>query len=197
MADSPHAGRDRLRTAATVLALTPPGPESLSGLLADAPTPPDRLIVVTVGDPPGAWPAALDAQPSLRGVPVAYVDVRTPTATTDVDGDGPQPVATVPSPADLGSLGTALTELLGAHDDRAAVVLSSLSDMLGYVDRELLFKFVFTLGERVRGGDTVAYYHLDPGETDEELRTLFAHCSEAVLTESPDGIVVENGRFEA
>lgn len=184
--------------AATVLALTPGDPESLAGLMADAPRLPDRVVVVTVGEPPAAWPAALEAHPSLADRSVAYVDVRTPTGSVEADDAAPRPVATVSSPADLGSLGAALADLLGAHDDeRVALVLSSLSDMLGYVDRELLFKFVFTLGERVRGADAVAYYHLDPVASDEELRTLFAHCSEAVLTDSEDGLVVEDGRFEA
>jgi hypothetical protein len=184
-----------LRTASTVLAQTPADPESLSGLLVDVPTSPDRVIVVTVGESPAAWTGPLQAH--LADRPVAYVDVRTPNGAAETDDTGPPPVATVSSPADLGSLGTALTDLLGAHeDDQVALVLSSLSDMLGYVDRELLFKFVFTLGERVRNTDAVAFYHLDPDAGDEELRTLFAHCSEAVLTETDDGLVVEDGRFD-
>jgi len=157
----------------------------------------DRLVVVTVSESTGAWHTRLED----AAVPVEYVDVRTlvrSTSAADGDTDTPRPAATVSSPADLGSLGTALVDILSEHsEERIGLCLCSLTDMLQFIDREFLFKFLFTFSKRMRSLDGVAFYHADTEMCGEELETLFAHCAEAVLTVTSEGMTVEAGRYGA
>jgi hypothetical protein len=157
----------------------------------------DRLVVVTVGESTSAWHARL----ADAAVPVEYVDVRTlarSTSAADGDADAPRPAATVSSPADLGSLGTALLDILSEHDDeRIGLCLYSLTEMLQFVDREFLFKFLFTFSKRLRSVDAVAFYHAETEVCGDELETLFSHCVEAVLTVTGEEPTVEAGRYGA
>jgi len=174
-----------LANASTVLVLAPPvedDPAARADLLASAD--PDRLIVVPVGSTPAAWGDVFE-HPALSATQVSYVDVKTAVSTAaDAATDGPEAVATISSPADLATLGSVLNDGL-AHavetDECVCMSLDSVSDMLGFVDREFLFRFLHTLGARVHRVDGVAYYHLD-ADADEELRSLFVQICDAVVT---------------
>jgi hypothetical protein len=178
------------------------GIDTCLDLLANTAEPLDRLFVVTVGETPTAWQQRLEATPVLAQTPVSYIDVKTLVRSTSADGDTTDlssPVTTISSPADLGSLGTALTKLMSradAENERVGLCLYSITDMLEFVDREFLFKFLFTIGARVRQSDAIAFYHLDNDAPDDELRTLFAHSSDTVVTLEDDSLTVSPGQFD-
>lgn len=210
--EKPLPGGSTLERAASVLVLSPGtvGVETCVGLLApdadggelEVPTGPpfDRVVVVTVGQSLGTWQSQFEARPSLSGVPTDYVDVRTLVRSTadESDDDAPTPAVTVSSPADLGSLGDGLNDLLSSHGDgRVGVCLYSVTDMLQFVDRELLFKFLFTLSKRLSGTSGVVLYHVDTDISTDELETLFSHCAEAVVAVSSAGARVGPGRYGA
>lgn len=160
----------------------------------------DRVVVVSVSESLGTWQSQFDGNPSLSGVPIDYVDVRTLVRSTDDgdDGDAPMPAVTVSSPADLGSLGTALNDLLSTHgSERIGLCLYSITDMLQFVDREFLFKFLFTLSKRLGSTNAVAFYHVDTETANEELETLFSHCAEISVSVTDEETTVEPGRYGA
>lgn len=192
---------DVLTDAGTVLVLASRvedvGAEACVDLLANAPAL-DRLLVVAVGSRPAAWHRRVEARPSLSNAAVEYVDVRTVvrSSSADADADAPDPVATVSSPADLGTLGTVITDRLAAAEDRGERVglcLHSISDMLEFVDREFLFRFVHAIGARARQSDAVAAYHLDNDAPDDELTALFAQVCDAVVSVEAGELTVTSG----
>lgn len=178
------------------------GADACLDLLARETNPPDRLVVVSVGDTPSAWEQRIERRTALADLPVSYIDVKTmarsaTTAETNGAG-GPVPAATVPSPADLGSLGRALNEIFvdaARERERIGLCLSSITEMLQFVDRDFLFRFLHTLGSRVRQSDAVGYYHLDNDSRDDELETLFAHLTDAVVAIDERGMTVSPGYY--
>ena len=185
--------------AAAVLVLSPRdvGAEACADLLARTPGGLDRLLIVAISDDPAAWQARLDDRPALDETAVSHVDVRT-LRHGDGDDDGPTPVETVRSPADLNALGTAINDVLSdaaAAGERVGLCVYSISEMLAFVDRELVFKLLHTVGARLRREDHVAYFHLDGDTGDEELETLFSHLSDAVVSIDDNGMTVSPGYY--
>ncbi|MUV90819.1 hypothetical protein GJ629_13670 [Halapricum sp. CBA1109] len=183
--------------AAAVLVLSPRdvGAKACADLLERTPGGLDRLLIVAISDDPAAWETRLDDRPALDGTAVSYVDVRT---LRHGDDDGPTPVETVRSPADLNALGTAINDVLSdaaAAGERVGLCVYSISEMLAFVDRELVFKLLHTVGARLRREDHVAYFHLDGDTGDEELETLFSHLSDAVVSIDDHGMTVSPGYY--
>lgn len=177
------------------------GADACADLLANSERALDRIVVVAVGQSPRAWQNRLDRHPALSAAAVSYVDVKTLVRSSAAAESEPEPItpaATVSSPADLGSLGAALNDLLAeaaAAGEQVGLCLHSITDMLQFVDREFLFKFLHTLGERVRQVGGIAYYHLDNGSPDDKLETLFAHLSDAVVSIDGTGMSVSSGHY--
>ncbi len=195
-----------LRGASNVLVLAPSvadaGIDACTNLLVDATDRVDRLLVVTVGTHPSVWHDRLTERSAGPLAPVSYVDVKTlvrSTSTAASDGtDVPSPVATVSSPADLLTLGKSVNSLLGdaaADGDRVALCIHSISEMLQFVDREFLFKFLHAVSARVRSVDGVAFYHLDNDAPDEELQIMFAHLCDTVATFEGEQMDVSAGYY--
>jgi len=195
-----------LRDASNVLVLAPSvadaGLDACSNLLVDATDRIDRLVVVTVGTRPSAWHERLTDRSAGPLVPVSYVDVKTLVRSTSAaageGADVPAPVATISSPADLLTLGKSINALLSdaADDgDRVALCIHSISEMLQFVDREFLFKFLHAVSARVRSVDGVGFYHLDNEAPDEELRIMFAHLCDTVATFEGEQMNVSAGYY--
>lgn len=192
-----------LDNASNVLVLAPRvddvGVDTCLDLLADVPKQLDRLLIVTIEQTPAFWKQRLDDDTALADLPVNYINVKTLVRPSNDDGqDVPSAVTTVSSPADLASLGTAVTKLMSRADDeneRVGLCIYSVSDMLEFVDREFLFKFLFTIGGRIRQSDSVALYHLDNEAPDDELITLFSHVSDTVVSLEDDDLTVSPGQY--
>jgi hypothetical protein len=194
-----------LRAASNVLVLAPSvaggGIDACANLLLDATDRIDRLAIVSVGDPPAAWHSRLTERATGPLPPVSYIDVKTlvrSTASDDGDADVPAPVATVSSPADLLTLGKSINSLLSeaAEDgDRVGLCIHSITEMLQFVDREFLFKFLHAVSARVRSVDGVAFYHLDNEAPDDELRIMFAHLCDTVATFEGEQMDVSAGYY--
>lgn len=195
-----------LRDASNVLVLAPSvadaGLDACTNLLVDATERVDRLAIVAVGSQPAAWHDRLADRSAGPLPPISYVDVKTlvrSTAATDAGGsDVPVPVATISSPADLLTLGKSINSLLrdaAADGDRVALCIHSLSEMLQFVDREFLFKFLHAVSARVRSVDGVAFYHLDNDAPDEELQIMFAHLCDTVATFEGERMDVSAGYY--
>lgn len=199
------AGGD-LAGATNTLVLAPSvdeaGVDACANLLVEAAESVDRLAVVAVGQTPDQWHRRLTDRLDGELPPISYIDVKTLVRSTSTetarDGDVPAPVATVSSPADLVTLGKAINSLLGdaAEDgDRVGLCLYSITEMLQFVDREFLFKFLHAVTARVRSLDGVGLYHLDNEAPDEELQIMFAHLCDTVATFDGEGVSVSAGYY--
>lgn len=206
MANVSDESTGSLRDASNTLVLAPSigdaGVEACSNLLLDAADRVDRLTIVTVGQSPRQWHDRLTMGQAGSLPPVSYIDVKTLVRSTSAEvGDGadaPTPVATVSSPADLLTLGTEINTLLSeaAEDgERIALCIHSISEMLQFVDREFLFKFLHAVSARVRSVDGVGFYHLDNEMPDDELRIMFAHLCDTVATFEGEGMNVSAGYY--
>jgi hypothetical protein len=194
-----------LRAASNVLVLAPGvaggGIDACTNLLLDATDRVDRLAIVAVGDSPAAWHSRLTDRASGLLPPISYIDVKTLVRSTEADtggGDVPVPVATVSSPADLLTLGKSINSLLSdasLDGDRVGLCVHSISEMLQFVDREFLFKFLHAVSARVRSVDGVAFYHLDNEAPDEELQIMFAHLCDTVATFEGEQMDVSAGYY--
>ena len=195
-----------LRDASNVLVLAPnvadAGIDACTDLLLDATDRVDRLVVVAVGTRPSEWHGRLTDGAVGSLAPVRYVDVRTLVRSTSAEehsgDDVPVPVATISSPADLLTLGRSINSLLSdaADDgDRVALCVHSISEMLQFVDREFLFKFLHAVSARVRSVGGVAFYHLDNDAPDEELRIMFSHLCDTVATFEGEQMEVSAGYY--
>jgi hypothetical protein len=86
-----------------------------------------------------------------------------------------------------------LTEISGeaGSGPRIVVCFDSLTALLDHTDLERAFRFLHVATGRVRSGDALGYYHIDPEKHDAEtlatLRTLF----DGVLDDGEDGWAVE------
>lgn len=195
-----------LREASNVLVLAPSigdsGIDACTNLLLDATDRIDRLALVTVGSTPSAWHDRLADRASGPLPPVSYIDVKTLARSADTveasSSDVPAPVATISSPADLLTLGKSVNSLLSdaAEDgERVGLCIHSISEMLQFVDREFLFKFLHAVSARVRSVDGVAFYHLDNQSPEEELQIMFAHLCETIATFEGEQMDVSAGYY--
>lgn len=193
-----------LRNASTVLVQNP-GVEDIDDSacmtsLLDPELGIDRAVIVTVAQSPSEWDRELARQATGPLPPVEYVDVQTlsRSASASDSADAPTPVATVPSPADLVTLGETIHELLNdaAEDgDRIGLSINSVLDMLQFVDREFLFKFLHLVGDRLRSVDAIGFYHLD-NTVPEQLRVTLAHLCDTIVEFDGEKIDVANGYYE-
>jgi hypothetical protein len=81
----------------------------------------------------------------------------------------------VSDPGDLASLGEAIGEQLSRWADRDArpvVCFQSLTALLDRVDLRRLFRFLYTLGHRLKAAGAVSHFHLDPAVDDRTIHTL-------------------------
>jgi hypothetical protein len=184
--------------AGAVLVVSPRdvGTEAMADLLEKTPGGLDRILVVTITDGPGQWQPRLEGRSGLADATVGYIDIQT---LDDAGGDdGPMPLTTVKSPANLNALGTAINDALSdaaTTGDRVGLCVYSISDMLSYVDEQLVFKLLHTVGARLRRDDHVAYFHLDAETTDEQRETLFSHLSDTVVSIDDSGMTVSPGYY--
>ncbi|MCU4718356.1 DUF7504 family protein [Halapricum hydrolyticum] len=194
-----------LDTVSNVLVLAPrldgAGADACASLLVDGGDALDRLVVVAVGQTPTEWHSRLTQHVTGTLPEIDYIDVKTltrSTATSTETVDAPAPVATISSPADLVSLGTAINDRLSAaaeQGEHVGLCLHSITDMLQFVDRESVFKFLHAVSARVRNVDAVAYYDLDNDAPDEKLETMFAHLCDTVVSVEGGEMSVSAGYY--
>ncbi|MEF8882558.1 MAG: hypothetical protein V5A34_08565 [Halapricum sp.] len=198
------SGLAELRNASTVLIQNPgiedAGDSGCMTSLLDPELGIDRAVIVTVALSPSEWERRLARQATGQLPPVDYIDVQTlsGSASASDSADAPTPVATVPSPADLVTLGETIHELLNdaAEDgDRIGLSIHSVLDMLQFVDREFLFKFLHLVGDRLRNVDAIGFYHLD-STVPEQLRVTLAHLCDTIVECDGEKIDISDGYYE-
>ena len=169
----------------------------------------------------GWWNANVAESPALGGIVSVGQTAKEIGADPGPPGQSPETVlddvwtvTAVEDPADLTGVGIEMSRLLsklseaasesetesevlseisGEADDgpRIVVCFDSLSALLRHADMERTFRFLHVATGRVRSGDALGYYHLDPERHDAEtlatLKTLF----DAVLDDGDDGWTVE------
>ena len=101
------------------------------------------------------------------------------------------------NPGDLTGLGVRLSgalERCAASDGESTLCFDSLTVVLQYADRQVVFQFLHTLAGLVRRAGTQAHFHLDPTAVDEQtvatLKTLF----DTVVAVDDDGDVTVRAR---
>jgi hypothetical protein len=185
-----NTGADALGAASSVLVTTPDvrdAPVSAChGLLSNSGGDVDRVVGVAVCRSATDWLDAWERAGDGAATELTCVDVESSTRSAAASaGGGGRPAATVrsvPDATDLETLGDTLTDLLTAADEeRVAVCLHSLSDLLGQVDQRSAFKFVTTLSELARAHDGVAYVHLDSRAADARTVDVFSTAVDAVV----------------
>ncbi|MDS0295845.1 DUF7504 family protein [Halogeometricum luteum] len=164
---------------------------------------PVNLFGVCFSRPPARWyddwVAALDGPPANAAV------VTTPDQATDELPDGVA-VETVPTPADLTSIGMRATRYTGswADDSNAEIIVSvdSLDALLRHVSLKALYRFLHvlvgrldTLGFDERGAESAdgprlgarGLFFLDPSTQEETTVTTLESLFHGVLSYEGDG----------
>lgn len=163
---------------------------------------PDRtatdFLSVSVVDASSASPdAVLDRARTADAARLATVFVGdgAPEAATHVRRRQDQLETTiraesVPNPADLTSVGIAVSDVLGRWGEGAGAVgacVHSLPAVLAHVETDRAFRFFHILTGRFRSCDAVAHVHADPTALDARTIATFAQLFDAAIRETADG----------
>lgn len=183
--------RGTLDRASSLLVLAPEVRDATVGafatLLATTDRPIDHVVPVTVGRSPMQWLVEWENRVASQPRRVTCVDVEDlvrSTAAPTSSADRTIQVRSVPDVTDLAHLGTAITDVVrdaAAADERAAVCVHSLTDLLQHADEQRVFNFVVTLADRAARNDAVVYFHLDSDGYDQETIDKFAATCDAVV----------------
>jgi hypothetical protein len=172
------AGGDRPDLLFVALGRTPT--EQLRRWRADAAVSPRSLSVLSVGSPSGG----------NHGESIAGEGIECPLTVKRV-GD----------PSDLTRVGITVSRLLGEigddagrdgesrddRDSRPVVCVDSLSEMLQYVERGRLFRFLHLLKNRIENAGATGHYHMDPAAHEREVVAVFESLFDVVVTVEEDG----------
>lgn len=156
-------------------------------LLTAADRPIDHVVPVTVGRSPMQWLVEWESRVASGPRRVTAVDVKDlarSTASPASGADRTIQVRSVPDVTDLAHLGTTITDVLrdaAAADERAAVCVHSLTDLLQHADEQRVFNFVVTLADRAARNDAVVYFHLDGDSVGQETVDTLATACDAVV----------------
>lgn len=170
--------REHVDTATTTLVCVPSmGTESRCADLLAAAGDDSTVLWVSFTRPPSACVEAYragydtDAELSVIAVGDTAPADATPASVT---------VETVSTPDDLTGLGITLSQALSAHDD-VVVCFDSLTVLLQYVDTEVAFRFIHTMGRYFAAADATVHAHLDPGAVDDRAVNSLASLFDGVL----------------
>ncbi|SNZ12233.1 hypothetical protein SAMN06269185_1563 [Natronoarchaeum philippinense] len=112
-----------------------------------------------------------------------------------------EPVATdiVEDPADLKGLGTSVSQFCEAWADSGHLMVlcfDSLSELLDHRDPQVVFQFLHTLLERLSSVDTVAHFHLDPAQFDDQTVATFGSLFDEVIDPETATDLVDESALE-
>jgi hypothetical protein len=97
-------------------------------------------------------------------------------------------IRTVSGAGDLTELGIAITRSLdGFEGSRPAVCLDSLTLLLQYVETEVAFRFIHTMGRYFAAADATVHAHLDPGAVDDRAVNSLVSLFDGVLVHESVG----------
>lgn len=149
----------------------------------------DSILGVSVVQSPSDRSRAWTEHGSLESFDVEFVDVDSNTRAASA-AEQPQPtrhVTTVSDPTDLATLGRTIHDRLAAADGQTSMCFHSMTDVLGFVERERALELLHILAEAVNAADAHAHYHLDIDAHDQETVDLFGTVTDRVIELGRDG----------
>jgi hypothetical protein len=98
-------------------------------------------------------------------------------------------VTRVGDPSDLTRLGITVSRLLAESDGEEPPVacVHSLTELLQYVDRRRLFRFLHLLKNRIDSVEANAHYHMDPSAHDPQVVSVFESLFDVVVRVEENG----------
>jgi len=90
-------------------------------------------------------------------------------------------------PSDLTGQGITIEEALSPG---TAVCVDSLGALLQYADREQVFQFIHTLGERCAESSAAMHFHLDPAAVDDRTVAAVSLLMDAVVDVESEAVTV-------
>ncbi|PSQ17552.1 hypothetical protein BRD00_07580 [Halobacteriales archaeon QS_8_69_26] len=93
------------------------------------------------------------------------------------------------SPTDITGLGINIQRALTQDRTRTVVCFDDLTNLLMYVDDQIVFRFIRALGGNILAADGTIHYHLDPSAHDRQVRNTFRTAVDAVVEIDDDGEV--------
>lgn len=157
------------------LLITGPSTVTTEGLLdAVAPDDGERTVLITMNTGPKTIVKELERRGADRDQ-IGIIDCT--NAETDVEG---VPVRRLNSPGDLTGISLEFAKLLGQNDGesvRARVGVASVSTALMYTELRTMFRFLHVFTARIRSGEMLGVFSLDPTMHDEKayntIRAVF------------------------
>lgn len=152
-------------------------------LLADGAERDERGVVVTTTDSAPRVRDRMNRRLAGTDAPVDVVDcVSKHQGITTVEG-----VTYASAPDDLTGVGIALSEHLDPDGDRATrTLLSSLSPLLVYSNRQTVFRFMHVFTTRVENASALGVHLLEEGVHDEEVAGTFDQLFDGVVRTRAD-----------
>lgn len=136
---------------------------------------PTRVCIVTAGGDPVSLIPTYDGS---EGPPV------------------PTTIETVSDPADLTTLGIAITKCIrgAGTDGQMAACVRSITGLLQYVELDRAYQFLDVLTSSVSGIDGRFHFHVDPEAHDERTMNTITGLFDAVVETNDDGEAVVRTR---
>ena len=131
-----------------------------------------------------AEPAGLvaDWHEHVGDLPAEFAVVVVGGPGEEIRSPGGVAIRTVSEAGDLTELGIAITRSLDGFEGAGpAVCLDSLTVLLQYVDTEVAFRFIHTMGRYFAAADATVHAHLDPGAVDDRAVNSLASLFDGVL----------------
>ncbi|WP_135852667.1 DUF7504 family protein [Halorussus salinus] len=147
----------------------------------------ENLLVLTFQDPE-RWLARLDRH--YDGLPNKVTIVAMDETTRTPAGYGDDVSVTTVKPADLTSVGMAVTDCItdwADSDAETVVCFDSVTDFLQYADRSTMYRFLRVVTRRFDAVDGFAHFHMDPYAHDRETIATLKSPFDAVVDASGEG----------
>jgi hypothetical protein len=162
-------------------------------------------VLVGFGRTPTERIDAWRSHPEARAHSLSVLTVGGPSGGRETVSDtegvaGTTTVKRVGDPTDLTRLGITISRMLteaesgGGDDSRPVACIHSLTEMLQYVERDRLFRFLHLLQNRISSSDGAAHYHMDPAAHEPEVRRVFESLFDVVVEVNGDRVQLVGDR---
>jgi hypothetical protein len=197
--DGSAAEIDRMTSVPSVLVLGPTGTSVSDAICSRFLTGEEGsrdVLFVTFEEAPDDRIDVCHRAEEWAGGEIGIIEVgrgRRNAAASEITGGGMVGSITVrhvSKPGDLSKLGIVITQLLSKFENtprRTVLCFHTLSALHNQVGTKTLFRFLNTLGGRLRSADALGHYHMDPDLHDEIVIETLRPIFDSVVRYSADG----------
>lgn len=137
-------------------------------------------------------------QPNKHGQ-ITVGDILRSVETTAPEFDEPVATDIVEDPGNLTAIGSAVSRFCEVWADdghRIVLCFDSISGLLDHSDAEVVFQFLHTLLGRLSGVGTVAHFHLEASQYDQQLVTTFGTLFDDVVDPADENELLADAPVE-